>query len=111
MFEATDTVDEILKGIGARVCEQRLSRRLTQEELAKRAGISKRSLERLEKAEANPRLSAFVAVCQVLGLTHGFDALVPAVELGPMALAEGARLPKRVRKGAERNRMKWGDEK
>ena len=110
MFEVTDTTDEVLKAIGERVCQQRLSRGLTQDELAKRAGISKRSLERLERAESNPRLSAFVAVCQVLGLACGFDALVPSVELGPVALAEGVRLPKRVRKSFVRKGIKWGDE-
>ena len=110
MFERTDTVDEILKGIGARVCEQRLAQRLTQEELANRAGISKRSLERLEKAGANPRLSVLIAVCQVLGLVSGFKTLLPAVELGPLALAEGTRLPKRVKKAAKRGTMRWGDE-
>lgn len=111
MFEVADTNEEILNAIGERVCQQRLSRRLTQDELAKRAGISKRSLERLEKAESNPRLSAFVAVCQVLGLTRGFDTLIPAVELGPLALAEGVRLPKRVRKSSVRKGIRWGDEK
>jgi len=111
MFEVTDTVDEMLKGLGARLCEQRLASRLTQDELAKRAGISKRSLERLEKAEADPRLSAFIAVCQVLGLSQGFNTLVPEVELGPLAVAEGKRLPKRVRKSAKQKTIQWGDEK
>ena len=34
----------------------------------------------MEKAEPGLRLSALVAVCLVLGLTSGFDALVPAIE-------------------------------
>jgi len=110
MFETTDTVDEILKGLGARLCEQRIARGLTQEELAKRAGVSKRSLERLERAAANPRLAVFVAVCQVLGLVRGFETLLPSVELGPLALAEGRRLPKRVRKSASRKGVRWGDD-
>lgn len=111
MFEVTDTVEEILKGLGARLCEQRIARRMTQDELAQRAGISKRSLERMERAEAEPRLSAFVSVCQVLGLVHGFNALVPSVELGPMAVMNGKRLPKRVRKPSGGNPVVWGDEK
>ena len=110
MFEVTDTVDEVLKGIGVRLCEHRLAIRMTQEELAQRAGISKRTLERMEKAESDPRLSAFISVCQVLSLVSGFKSLMPEVELGPLALSEGRRLPKRVRKTTKRKRIKWGDE-
>lgn len=109
MFDASDTVDEILAGLGARLAEHRLNRRMTQKELAQRAGLSKRTIERIEKAEPGLRLSAFVAVCQVLGLTSGFDALVPAIELGPLALAKGKRLPRRVRKPSRTANVKWGD--
>ena len=98
-----------LAGLGARIAEHRLNRRMTQEELAQRAGLSKRTIERIEKAEPGLRLSAFVAVCQVLGLTSGFDALVPAIELGPLALAKGKRLPRRVRKPSRTANVKWGD--
>ncbi len=107
MFELTDTVDEILSGLGARLAEHRQSRRLTQEELAQRAGLSKRTVERLEHATADVRLSAFVAVCQTLGLTEGFDALIHAVELGPLALAKGERLPKRIRKSHQKANAIW----
>jgi len=110
MFEVTDTVDEMMKALGFRLCQQRLANRLTQDELARRAGISKRSLERLEKAESDPRLSAFVAVCQVLGLSQGFSAMVPEVELGPLAVAAGKHLPKRVRRSAKPKAIRWGDE-
>ena len=61
MFEASDTVDEIVSALGARLAQRRLSRRLTQDELAKRAGLSKRTVERLETAKGDVRLSAFVA--------------------------------------------------
>jgi len=110
MFEVTDTTEEILKGVGARLSEIRLSRGLTQEELANRAGVSKRSIERLEAADANPRLSVFVSVCRILGLSRGFETLLPAVELGPLALAEGKRLPKRIRKSKKAKEIRWGDE-
>ena len=109
MFEASDTVDEIVSALGARLAQRRLSRRLTQDELAKRAGLSKRTVERLETAKGDVRLSAFVAVCQVLGLTEGFDALTPSVELGPIALARGERLPKRVRKSSRQANVLWGE--
>ncbi len=107
MFASTDTVDEILSGLGTRLAEHRLSRRLTQEELAKRAGVSKRTVERLETSTSDVRLAAFVAVCQTLGLTEGFDALAPAVKLGPMALANGERLPRRIRKSSRTKDGIW----
>jgi len=110
MFEITETTEEIVKGIGMRMCEHRLALGLTQEELAGRAGVSKRSLERLEAGDANPQLVVFVSVCRALGLSRGFETLLPAVELGPLALAEGKRLPKRIRKSSKRKNFQWGDE-
>lgn len=109
-FMITDTVAEVLEKIGGRVADLRLARNWTQGELAARAGVSKRSIERLESGVGNPRLEAFVAVGIALGRTEGFEALLPAIERTPQQILKNIRLPQRARKklcGA----FKWGDEK
>ena len=109
-FQITDTVEEVLAKIGSRIMDLRLARNWTQDELAARAGVSKRSVERLESGVANPRLEVFVAVGVALGRTEGFEALLPAIERTPQQILENVGLPQRARRKS-RNVFKWGDEK
>ena len=110
MFSGSDTVEEILKLLGQRLAEHRKSLRMTQADLAARAGISKRSLERLEGGVANPGLDVFVRTCSALGLVDGFERLLPPIELGPLALARGERMPKRIRAKRKVSGAKWKDD-
>lgn len=64
----------------------RLERNLTQAALAEQAGVSKRTVERLESGEVATQLSGFLRVCRVLGLVERFDALIPEITPGPVAL-------------------------
>lgn len=61
-----------------------MARNLTQATLAEEAGVSKRTLERLESGEVASRLSGLVRVCCVLGLLDRFEALFPAPGLSPV---------------------------
>lgn len=63
----------------------RLERNLTQAALAKHAGVSKRTVERLELGEVAMRLSGFVRVCRALGLVERFDAFIPEPVPSPIA--------------------------
>jgi transcriptional regulator with XRE-family HTH domain len=72
------TDDSVLQELGLRLSAARLARNLTQAELAAEAGISKRTLERLENGEAATQLSGFVRVCRALKLLERLDALIPA---------------------------------
>jgi len=81
--ETTD--DAILRELGARLKQARLAKNLTQAQLATQAGISKRTLERLESGELATQLSAFIRVCRVLGLIENFEALIPETPPSPMA--------------------------
>jgi transcriptional regulator with XRE-family HTH domain len=73
--ELTDEV--IYSELGRRLAEARLERNLTQAALADEAGISKRTLERLESGAASTQLSAFIRICRALGLLERFDTLIP----------------------------------
>ena len=110
MFSTADTPEEILLTIGRRIAEHRRALRLSQADLAVRAGVSKRMLERLESGAANPRLDALVRVCLAMGLVEGFEQLLPAVELGPLAVARGERIPLRVHKRKVQVNLKWKED-
>ena len=80
--QASDRV--ILKLIGSRLADLRLSKDLTQEQVALEAGIGVRTLQRMEAGEVASRLSGFVGVCRVLGITGRFAMLLPELPVSPM---------------------------
>lgn len=79
------TDEEILRELGERLTGARLERNLTQASLAEQAGVSKRTVERLESGEVATQLSGFVRVCRVLGLLERLDALIPEPMPSPIA--------------------------
>lgn len=75
----------ILRELGSRMTGARLERNLTQAALSEAAGVSKRTLERLESGEVATQLSGFVRVCRALGLVDRLDALIPEPVPSPVA--------------------------
>ncbi|MGA8278478.1 MAG: helix-turn-helix transcriptional regulator [Rhodanobacteraceae bacterium] len=67
----------VLRELGARLAAERLAQDLTQAHLAEQAGISKRTLERLESGAVATQLSTFLRVLRVLGLQDKLEALIP----------------------------------
>ena len=82
--QLTDEV--VLRELGARLTSARLERNMTQAKLAWQAGVSKRTVERLESGAVATQLSGFVRVCRALGLLDRFDVLLP--ELGPAPMTQ-----------------------
>ncbi len=70
------TDDAILRELGIRLTAARLALNLTQAALAEKAGVAKRTIERLESGQVATQLSGFLRVCRALGLVERFDALV-----------------------------------
>jgi transcriptional regulator with XRE-family HTH domain len=62
----------------------RLEKNLTQAQLAEKAGVSKRTVERLERGDVAPQLSGFIRVCRALELVERFELLVPEPVMSPM---------------------------
>ena len=54
--------------IGGRLRKQRVQRFMTQEELARAAGISLRQLVRIERNEVEPRFSTMRKIASALGV-------------------------------------------
>jgi transcriptional regulator with XRE-family HTH domain len=80
--ELTD--DAVLQEMGGRLAGVRLERNLTQAVLAEQAGVSKRTVERLESGEVATRLSGFIRICRALDLLERFDNVLPKSVPGPM---------------------------
>jgi transcriptional regulator with XRE-family HTH domain len=81
--QATDAV--ILGELGRRLAKVRLDRNLKQAELATRAGVAKRTVERLEAGVVATQLSGFIRVCRILDLVERFDLLLPEPVPSPVA--------------------------
>lgn len=78
--------DAVLKELGSRLARVRLDRNLTQADLAAQAGVSKRTVERLEAGAVGTQLSGFIRICRTLGLLDRFEALAPAPAPSPIDL-------------------------
>lgn len=114
---ATD--DAVLVEIGQRLTQARLASNLTQAQLAEQAGVSKRTVERLEAGAVATQLSGFIRVCRVLKLLDHFEALVPESTPSPIAeLKLRGKQRQRASGGkgkspapkASAKKWQWGDE-
>lgn len=107
--------DALLRELGRRLAHARLDGNLTQARLAEEAGVSKRTIERLESGSVATHLSGFIRVCRALGLVERFALLVPEPAPSPI---QQLRLRGRKRKRASRRKLphaspkpwQWGDE-
>lgn len=111
--QATDAA--ILGELGGRLAQVRLDRNLTQAQVAEQAGISKRTVERLESGSVATQLSGFIRVCRVLDLAERFDLLVPEPIPSPVEQLKlrGRRRQRASAKGsspASAKKWQWGNE-
>jgi transcriptional regulator with XRE-family HTH domain len=84
-IEKLMTDSAILSELGKRLTRRRLDWNLTQATLAHQAGISKRTVERIE-AGASAQMSSVIRICRVLDLMPGLDQLIPPSGPRPMDL-------------------------
>lgn len=75
----------LLQELGGRLSRRRLELNLTQEEVAQEAGVSKRTVERLEAGHST-QLTPFLRICRALDLLDRFDLLLPEPVPSPMEL-------------------------
>jgi transcriptional regulator with XRE-family HTH domain len=79
------TEEAILAELGERLARYRLDRRITQADLAREAGVSKRTVERVE-AGASAQMSSIIRILRVLDLLPGLEQLVPEPAPRPLDL-------------------------
>ena len=88
--------DTVIAELGARFARYRLDRNLTQAQLARRAGVSKRTVERLESGGSS-QLGNFIRICRALDLLERLDALLPPPLPSPIEqLRHGGRQGQRA---------------
>ncbi len=74
-----------LNRLGNRLAALRLALNLTQADVAEQAGVSKRTIERLEAGATATQLSTFLRVCRVLGLQDRLEQLLPEPAVSPVS--------------------------
>ncbi len=57
-----------MKTLGMQIKERRKALKITQKELADLAGISINTVVAAERGQGNPKISTYLAICNVLGL-------------------------------------------
>ncbi|MDH5515710.1 MAG: helix-turn-helix domain-containing protein [Gammaproteobacteria bacterium] len=77
--------EAILTELGERVARSRIDLQLTQAEAAAQAGISKRTLERIESG-ASAQSSSLIRILRVLDLLPRLERMFPETGPGPMEL-------------------------
>lgn len=103
----------ILEELGYRLSRHRLELGFTQAKLAKEAGISKRTLERIETGEST-QTSSLIRIMRVLGLLESLDVFVPDTGPRPMDLLklrgkERQRASSKKQEDMTGKNWSWGD--
>ena len=72
-----------LKELGARIARHRLNRNQTQEALAEEAGISQRTLHRIEHG-GSTNITNILRILRVLQLLGNLEVLIPEPAISPL---------------------------
>lgn len=109
----TASSTQIEQDICSRLEQIRLARNITQEEMAREAGVSRRTIGRMEKGQGTS-LDSFIRVLTALRLQQNLTLLLPDPDIRPIELISGREEPRRRARSKpvdEKNRKwTWGDE-
>ena len=93
----SSTPEELQKQLGERIKLQRINRNYSQVELAKKAGISLKTLRNLEQGKGSS-VETLVRTIKALDVSDFLDQLAPLPSVSPLAVLRNASPPKRVRR-------------
>jgi len=115
IINPTQSDEQILLELGSRIAQLRIAKNLTQAALATEAGISKRTLQRLEGGEVAAQLTALIRVLRTLGLMDRLELLLPTPLASPIQQLEmKGKLRQRSRKKSsgteDHSTWTWGDD-
>ena len=104
--------DAIAGTLCKRLEEIRLSKNISQAELARKAGVSRSTMTRIADGRSIS-LDSFIRVMQALGLADHLAALLPDPEVRPVERVqrEGKQRRRASRKRKTDQPWKWGDER
>lgn len=105
--------ESLLEEMGKKLERLRLSRNITQSELAQDAGVSLRTLRRLESGEG-VTLDSFIRILTALKLQQNMDMLIPNPRIRPIErIRTGGRERQRsrsVKTVKSGKKWQWGNE-
>lgn len=78
---------EVQRVIGERLKQERLNQNLTQVDLAKQCGVSRRTLVGAERGEGST-LDTLISILRGLGILHRLVDVIPPAEPSPIQLAK-----------------------
>jgi len=110
-FDNLVSDDATLAELGRRFAEARIARGMTQAELAEAAGVSKRTVERLEDG-GSTQLGNLVRCLRALGSLEALERLMPETPPNPIDLLARRQRRRRVRGKTESpspTPWTWGD--
>lgn len=96
----------ILKELGNRIKQHRISMNMTQAELAERCGVSMSTEVRIENGD-DSKMSNYIKIITALGLVENFDILIPEEQPDYKAMYEERPVKKRVRRSSKNTETTW----
>ncbi len=114
-FLNNNSDEKTILEIGKRIAQYRLNRNLTQSSLAEEAGISKRTLMRVEHGQST-HITNMIRILRVLDLLENLEVLIPQPAISPIQQVkmkgksrQRASSPKQ--KSTPKSPWSWGDKK
>ena len=112
-IQNTLTENSLLLELGKRVKARRLDIQLSQAELAEQAGLSKRTIERIETGNSTQTVN-LLRIFRILKLLDNFYSAIPEATLKPMDLItrrvkEKKRVSRRQKSVSPGKAWEWGD--
>ena len=107
------STQEVLKEIGRRIKKTRSAMSVTQEEMAERTALSKRTISNLETGK-DVSLSTLIDILRAENLLQNMDLITPDEGIRPSQIVAFGKMRERVRNekqpGTGQTEWKWGDE-
>ena len=106
--------DAVLKEIGNRIAQYRLNQDKTQAALAQEAGVSSRTMTRVERGHS-VQSSSLIRILRALKLIENLDRLMPEPVVSPvqqliMQGKQRKRASSKLEKSPKKDTWSWGDE-
>ena len=99
--------EDVEAALGRRIDAIRLSRNLTQAQLAEKAGVSRSTLTRLAQDGKGISLDSFIRILQALQLHDHLQALLPDPAMSPLMQLETKGQVRRRARAKKKNTDAW----
>ena len=106
--------DAVLKEFGSRIAQYRLNQDKTQAALAQEAGVSSRTMTRVERGHS-VQSSSLIRILRALKLVENIDRLIPEPLVSPvqqliMQGKQRKRASSKLVESQQKGAWSWGDE-